>query len=458
MRANGFVLLVLLAVMTFVSPEAAAQGMPNPGQILDDVLTKFQQSTASWSATIQGFALWLFWVLVTLSMVWTFGLMALRKADFQEFISELMKMVMFVGFFLWLLTNGPTFATNIVNSLITIANRAGGTNDISSPSLIVANGFNLFFTALDRSSMWEPVDSAFVIVISLAILLILTLIAVNMMLLLISAWILAYAGVYFLGFGGSKWTSDMAIKYYRTVLNVAAQLMTMVLIVAIGMSIINDTFTDFSGGNLTLKSMGVTLVIAASILMLVKTVPSMIGNLSGGETGNIGISGGGLMGIAAAGTAAAGVAAMGAAQSMVGGGSAVSAAIQAAQQTVSSSGGPGGIRGGMAVAAGAAGNLASAAKSVMADSGKSAVSSFMGQTGAGGAKNTFGGRVAETIRAGTNQGSAGQASASQSNASQADGLGNFGSFGPGQSASAGPQPKADEVADFANKNTSGGKA
>jgi len=54
-----------------------------------------------------------------------------------------------------------------------------------------------------------------------------------MLLLLISGWILAYAGVFFLGFGGSRWTSDMAISYFKTVLSVAAQLLTMVLLVGV---------------------------------------------------------------------------------------------------------------------------------------------------------------------------------------------------------------------------------
>jgi type IV secretion system protein VirB6/type IV secretion system protein TrbL len=40
-----------------------------------------------------------------------------------------------------------------------------------------------------------------------------------MLLLLASGWVLAYGGVFFLGFGGSRWTSDLAINYYKTVLN-----------------------------------------------------------------------------------------------------------------------------------------------------------------------------------------------------------------------------------------------
>ncbi|HKM82989.1 MAG TPA: type IV secretion system protein [Candidatus Acidoferrum sp.] len=41
------------------------------------------------------------------------------------------------------------------------------------------------------------------------------LIAVNMILLLCAAWIVTYAGLIFLGFGGCRWRSDMAINYYR---------------------------------------------------------------------------------------------------------------------------------------------------------------------------------------------------------------------------------------------------
>jgi type IV secretion system protein TrbL len=69
------------------------------------------------------------------------------------------------------------------------------------------------------------------------ILVVLTLVGVNMLLLLISGWILAYAGSFFLGFGGSRWTSDMAITYFKTVLGVGAQLFAMVLLVGIGKSL-----------------------------------------------------------------------------------------------------------------------------------------------------------------------------------------------------------------------------
>ena len=53
------------------------------------------------------------------------------------------------------------------------------------------------------------------IIMAAVILIILALISINMVILLVSGWILAYAGIFFLGFGGSRWTSEIAINYYR---------------------------------------------------------------------------------------------------------------------------------------------------------------------------------------------------------------------------------------------------
>ena len=64
-------------------------------------------------------------------------------------------------------------------------------------------------------------DSFIGVALSVGILALLAIIAVNMLLLLVSVWLLMYAGIFFLGFGGSRWTSDMAINYYKTVLGVS---------------------------------------------------------------------------------------------------------------------------------------------------------------------------------------------------------------------------------------------
>jgi len=77
-------------------------------------------------------------------MVWTFGMMALRKADIGEFYAEFIRFIVFTGFFWWLLTNGPKFAIDIQDSLRKIGGNATGTGSSLTPSGIVDIGFDIF--------------------------------------------------------------------------------------------------------------------------------------------------------------------------------------------------------------------------------------------------------------------------------------------------------------------------
>lgn len=310
--------------------------------VLDSVLTRYQAAASGWAATITNSASWLFWLLVVISMVWTFGLMALRKADLGEFFAEFVKFTMFTGFFWWLLTNGPNFAKSIMDSLRQIGGNATGLGTGLSPSGVVDVGFAIFDKVIDQSSVWSPVNSAVGIIIAAVILVILALVGVNMLLLLVSGWILAYAGVFFLGFGGSRWTSDMAINYYKTVLGVAAQLLVMVLIVGIGKTFLDDYYTRMSD-SMTIKEMGVMLIVSVILLLLVNKLPSLVsGIITGASVGHAGIGNFGAgAAVGAAGMAAAAAATGGAmlaagAANAAGGAQALMAAFSKASENVQS--------------------------------------------------------------------------------------------------------------------------
>jgi type IV secretion system protein TrbL len=110
-----------------------------------------------------------------------------------------------------------------------------------------------------------------------------------MLLLLASGWVLAYGGVFFLGFGGSRWTSDMAINYYKTVLGVAAQLMAMVLLVGIGKTFLDDYYTRMSAG-ISLKEMGVMLIVVIILWRWsTRFRPLIAGIITGASVGGAGI-------------------------------------------------------------------------------------------------------------------------------------------------------------------------
>lgn len=330
----------LIGVALALYSTAASAQLTNQG-MLDQVVTDFASAASSWQVAVMNAAMFLFWTLGTISLVITFGFMALRKADIGEFFAEFIRFILFFGFFLWLLRYGPTFAGSITRSLRQLGEQASGVSSVT-PSGIVDVGFLILKQALANLSAFSPVDSVIGVALSLGILILLTIVAVNMLLLLVSSWILMYAGIFFLGFGGSRWTSDMAINYYKTVLGVAVQIMTMVLLVGIGNDLLTSFYARMNTGTLNFEELGVMLVFCVALLMLVNRVPPLVaGVISGtgiGNAGGIGNFGAGAaigaaMGAASMAAGAAGMAGsaiMGAATSSAGGASAIKAAFEKA--------------------------------------------------------------------------------------------------------------------------------
>ena len=335
------------AVFLFYSAGAAAQ-LTNQG-LFDQVVTEFATRATSWQSVVMNAAMWLFWTLGTISLVWTGGMMILRKADIGEFFAEFFRFIMFFGFFLWLLRNGPAFASSIIQSLQRLGEQASGVSSVT-PSGIVDIGFMIFKQSLVNMSLWSPIDSVIGFVLSLGCLLLLATVGVNMLLLFVSSWILMYAGVFFLGFGGSRWTSDMAINYYKTVLGVAVQIFAMVLLVGIGVDLLSSFYAKMNKGTLNFEELGVMLVFCFALLMLINKIPGLLsGVITGAGISQAGIGSFGAGAVAGAALGAAGMAAtvasmagaavMGGAQSIAGGVSAVKEAFAKAQATMDSGSG-----------------------------------------------------------------------------------------------------------------------
>jgi type IV secretion system protein TrbL len=400
-RLSIFILLVSLSAQSYAAIDNA--------NVLDDILVRYQTAATAWARVITDHASWLFWLLVTISMVWTFGLMALRRADIGEFFAEFIRFTVFTGFFWWLLVNGPAFATSIIASLKQIGSEASGLRGMGSPSSIVDIGFDIFYRTLDEANFRTPIDSMTGIIMSAVILIILALVSINMVLLLVSGWILAYAGIFFLGFGGSRWTSEIAINYYKTVLGVAVSLFAMVLLVGIGKTFLDDYYRQFGGG-LSLKEMSVLMVISIILLVLVNKIPPMLSGIIGGGAGGIGnLGAGAAIGAAAAATGVATGMMMASAANAAGGASAIKAAFDAAHSSMeagagmfsnmNTGGGQGSAPlGGLAQAMGTTTRFAAEMGSHLARGGMEAAKSSVASQG-GRVAQTPGGKVASAIRA-----------------------------------------------------------
>lgn len=413
--------LFLICIALIAFPAFAAP--PSGGGLLNDVTMRFYKQSSGWGKVITEYATWLFWLLATISMVWTFGMMALRKADIGELFAEFVKFTITTGFFWWLLSNGPKMAVAIIESMQKIGARAAGTAvglESLTPSSPISLGLNVVKKAFTALSWVHPIDNLATVIISAIILLCLCAVAANILIALVNAWVMAYAGIFILGFGGSRWTSDMAIGYFKSMLGVGMELMTMTLLVGIAISVVNGFYTNLDGSSL--YELLVVLCVCAVLALLINKIPARLAGLAGGGSG-AGVGVGTLMGgmaMAAAAVATGGAAAMAGAANATGGAQALMAAFSKANASESGGGGGAGTSALMSAAGGSGGESGGGGSG-----GDSAFAAAMGGTGSSSANSAgFGG-------SGSSSGSSGSSDTTSASS------GSSGSSGGGEAAGSG---------------------
>ena len=81
-------------------------------------------------------------ILIGISVVWTFFPLLFRNASIGDFLGELIRFVMFFGFYYWLLEKGPDIALKIINYTISIGTEALGKGaTVVTPSQLIEIGY-----------------------------------------------------------------------------------------------------------------------------------------------------------------------------------------------------------------------------------------------------------------------------------------------------------------------------
>lgn len=319
-------------LLCFLSQAVFAQSTVNTG-ILNSIVDNFQQATTAWGSTFISAAKFIFFSLALCSFVWQIGQLALKGFEITELFSELIRFIVITGLFYVLLINAPAISHSIFKGLSDLAGTAGSLNSKISPSGIITMGFNRMMLVFEQ--MPSGIDNLHIslcmAVCAIAIVILCAVIAVNYTLLLCSSYILSYAGIILLGFGGARFSSDIAMNYLKTVISIGIQLMTMILIVSLG----TQFMTKVMGSVIVYNEIApvVLLLISVFIVMYLslKLPPLIAGIITGSSIGastGLGAGWGAMM--AAAGAAGAAGAAL-----MSGGASAAAGAASTATGTVS---------------------------------------------------------------------------------------------------------------------------
>jgi type IV secretion system protein TrbL len=248
----------------------------------------YNNNATKWQSTLAAFALRLFWILAAIEFTVSFFWLAVRGADLGEWAAELLKQVLFIGFFAALLTNSAAWTKAIIDSFRQAANQAvqaSGGNAGIAPSDVFDTGLQIAYKLMDQTSWYAAVTSTGLAIASLVVLITFALITAKMVITLVESYIVISAGVLLMGFGGSSWTKDFAVKTLVYAVSVGAKLFVMQLIVGMGDSLFRDLAANYGNTNAD-----VFIVIGSAIVMLALTmsVPEMVQGLINGSSAGSG--------------------------------------------------------------------------------------------------------------------------------------------------------------------------
>jgi type IV secretion system protein TrbL len=320
--------LALAAILLGIGELAYAQTAPN--NTLDTIVKLYRDHAQAWESSLLSAAKTLFWLLAFIEFSWAAISLAFKGAEFGEWVASVVHQILFIGFFYTLLLHSSEWAGDIVNSFRQAGNlatsAAGGSGGIT-PSNIFDVGLQLGGRVTETASFWAPADSLGLMISALLIIICFALIAAFMIVALVESYIVISAGVLLMGFGGSRWTKDYALKILVYAMSVGAKLFVLQLLVGLGEAMIRGWMAHFETRN-----SDIFIMVGSAIVMLAltKIVPEMIQGLINGTSVS---SGSALTGAATV----VGAAAVGAATGVVGAGMAAGAAGQLASAQVAAS-------------------------------------------------------------------------------------------------------------------------
>ncbi|EIE7391834.1 P-type conjugative transfer protein TrbL [Campylobacter coli] len=329
-----------LIIFIFLLLPNLAFGLENSNGVLD----LLQNGLESWIPLIKTACLWVFWTLVVIDLVWTFGLKALSGFEFGDFLATLIKKIMYIGIFLFLF-NTDQWLQILFNSFSQLA--TGVSNGIKiTPSNIVTSGVEILLSIWEAAGL-NLAKTLFLLICGLIILIGFLLMAIDLLIVYLKFFLMNVIVFFALALGGLNHFKQIGLNPIMTAIKIGIELLMIQGLMALAINITNSAFKEIAQ-NLTIDLTLQILVIALIFCMIAKMVPGIIEAVF---NGSIGESAGASAGFRAVATMAAG-AATGAAVGAVG----VTRAMNAAKALHLAEGGAGG----MDLVKGVAKNLASA--------------------------------------------------------------------------------------------------
>ncbi|WP_160012327.1 P-type conjugative transfer protein TrbL [Rhizobium sp. 18055] len=273
MTISNSELRVALLVVTL--PVVIAQpALAQEGSVLTSLQTQITSAAKGWETTVMDAAKSLFWILATIEIGIAAVWLALQAASLDSWFAELVRRILFVGFFAFVLTQGPTFAKAVVDSLFQIG-AGGGTAspaDVFNAGLTVATKMSakVQFGLFEDNAL--AISAAFAMVVTVIAFSLVAAIFVSVM---VEMYLGLLAGMIMLGLGGSSFTKDFAVRYLVYAFSVGMKLMALVMISRIGSEVLIGLANEPNIGDQFQTALAIA-GIAVVVFIIAMYVPNII--------------------------------------------------------------------------------------------------------------------------------------------------------------------------------------
>ncbi len=428
--------------------------------ILDTMLATIAGYTTGSSGTITGYATSLYGILILLDFI----LAVLLNIGETDHIKQLVRKVLFYGFWIWIIREWGTLCDALLDSLMITGTAVGGVDAsvLKTPSLLIDSGLEIAKPYMDYASemSWleittSPLNWLMAVIGYAGVVLAFGILALQIFITYVEFYIASALLLIFIPWGSFKYTSFVAEKAIGAVISYGTKLMMLGAVYGLSSGIINSmsiNLVDEPEPGAVLASM----LGPFALCLLCWQAPGMAaGLMTGAPTLSAGTAAGtavaGFAGAAAGGSAGAGIGSM--AMSTGSSAARAGAALAGAATAGSTAGGPG--AGGAAGAmSGAAGFAASAFKSAASNATQGVRGAFAsGQASVAASGGSSSGSSAGGSVSGSGGASGSAASSSAAGAAQSMGAGSSAGAGSSTGGASGSAQTASAFASNASGST-----
>ncbi|MDL2406154.1 P-type conjugative transfer protein TrbL [Rhizobium calliandrae] len=257
------------------------------GQVLTEVENQIAAAAKGWETTVMSAAKSLFWILAAIEIGIAAIWLAVQAASLDSWFAELVRRIMFIGFFVFVLEQGPSFARAVVDSLFQIG--AGGGS--ASPAEVFDAGILVASQMSQQAKFGVFEDNALAIAAVLAmgvVVICFSLVAAIFLSVMVEMYVGLLAGMILLGLGGSSFTKDFAVRYLVYAFGVGMKLMALVMIAKIGSSVL----VGLAQTPATDSNQFITTLAIAGISVVVFIIAMYVPNIMQGVVQGVSVTGG----------------------------------------------------------------------------------------------------------------------------------------------------------------------